>query len=127
MSTVCRSDLLRWCRVLAKVLESHPDRKVPLRIVGSSELVAQLMFEELVGLVKRRNAEGLPTRAIVSCGPKCWYPVFRQKVRNYLSRWSACVCSRRVVLETILRAGWLSGNDRRCGWGDRTLLLHAPE
>jgi hypothetical protein len=31
------------------------------------------------------------------------------------------------VLETILRAGGYLAMIGGCGWGDRTLLLHAPE
>ncbi|HEY3131711.1 MAG TPA: hypothetical protein VGL91_19815 [Acidobacteriota bacterium] len=40
------------------------------------------MAEELVELIEVRNAEGRPTRAIIPCGPKCWYGPFTELVNS---------------------------------------------
>ena len=80
MDHVRRSDLYRWCRVQARDLETHPEKKIPLRIVRDSTVMGELMAEELATLIEDHNANKLPTRAIVPCGPKSWYGPFRAKV-----------------------------------------------
>jgi glucosamine-6-phosphate deaminase len=40
------------------------------------------MAEELTSLIKSKNAAGLATRAILPCGPKCWYEPFTNIVNS---------------------------------------------
>jgi len=49
-----------------------------------------LMASELCALVAVRNAQGLPTRAIVPCGPSSWY-----------APWTALVNERRLSLARL--------------------------
>ena len=80
--TVRPRDLLEWCRVPAEALLDHPSRKIPLRLVKDSAEMGALMARELADLVEARNAQGLPTRAIVPCGPSSWYAPWTQIVNE---------------------------------------------
>jgi glucosamine-6-phosphate deaminase len=42
--------------------------------------MGQLMAEELADVIEANNKQGLPTRAIIPCGPKCWYTPFANLV-----------------------------------------------
>jgi glucosamine-6-phosphate deaminase len=75
-------DLLTWCRVPADKLPGHPKLKVPYRQVRDSEEMGQLMAEELAQVINENNQKGLPTRAIIPCGPKCWYTPFTHLVNS---------------------------------------------
>jgi glucosamine-6-phosphate deaminase len=44
--------------------------------------MGRLMARELVDLIAANNAEGRPTRAIVPCGPSCWYAPFTEEVNS---------------------------------------------
>ena len=44
--------------------------------------MGQLMAEELVSLVEANNKHGLPTRAIIPCGPSCWYAPYTRLVNT---------------------------------------------
>jgi len=88
--TVRARDLVEWCRVPAAALEAHPGRRIPLRIVADSAEMGQLMARELADLVERQNAQGLPTRAIVPCGPSSWY-----------APWTTLVNERRLSLTRL--------------------------
>ena len=81
-NAVSKSDLYRWCRIPARDLPSHPQLKVRFRMVRDSAEMGQLMAEELASLIEGKNAAGLPTRAIIPCGPKCWYEPFRNVVNK---------------------------------------------
>jgi glucosamine-6-phosphate deaminase len=80
MSNVLKSDLYRWCKIPARDLLTHPGLKVNFRIVADSAEMGQMMARELGDLVDSRNRQKLATRAIVPCGPKCWYGPFTQLV-----------------------------------------------
>ena len=82
MSPLSKSDLYRWCKIPARDLPSHAQRKVRFRMVRDSAEMGQLMAEELASLIQRNNAAGLPTRAIIPCGPKCWYQPFTDIVNS---------------------------------------------
>ena len=88
--TVAARDLLQWCRVHVDALASHPDRKIPLRVVKDSTELGILMASELTDLVAAQNARGLPTRAIVPCGPSSWY-----------APWTQMVNERRISLRNL--------------------------
>jgi glucosamine-6-phosphate deaminase len=66
-------ELCEWCRVPAEELAGHPHLRVPFRLVRDSQEMGELMARELVDLVEAHAARGLPTRAIVPCGPSSWY------------------------------------------------------
>jgi glucosamine-6-phosphate deaminase len=88
--TVRARDLLEWCRIPADQLVAHPRRRVPLRIVADSAEMGRVMAGELADLVEQQNAQGLPTRAIIPCGPSSWY-----------APWTALVSERRLSLARL--------------------------
>jgi glucosamine-6-phosphate deaminase len=47
--------------------------RVNFRMVRDSAEMGQLMAEELVSVIEDNNKRNLPTRAILPCGPNCWY------------------------------------------------------
>jgi len=71
-------ELHGWCAIPAAQLEKHPARKVPFRIVKDSLEMGELMARTLVEEVQRRPA----TRAILPCGPTCWYKPFTRIVNE---------------------------------------------
>jgi len=75
-------DLYHWCRIPAEELPGHPGLKVPLRVVRDSEEMGSLMARELCDLIAANNEAGCPTRAILPCGPKCWYAPFTGRVNS---------------------------------------------
>jgi len=72
--------LYDWCSVPVDELVSHPKRRVPFRLCASSEEMGALMARELVDEIQLHNAAGEPTRAIIPCGPACWYRPFTDLV-----------------------------------------------
>jgi glucosamine-6-phosphate deaminase len=91
MSCVVRPrDVYEWCRVPAQELPGHPRLRVPFRLVPDSREMGELMADELVTLVEANNVRGLPTRAIVPCGPSSWY-----------APWTAQVNARKVSLARL--------------------------
>jgi glucosamine-6-phosphate deaminase len=76
------AELYRWCAVPAERLEGHPDLKVRLRIVAGSAEMGELMAGELIDQVASNNARGQATRAIIPCGPMCWYEPFARRVNR---------------------------------------------
>ena len=75
-------ELWEWCRIPCAELEYHPRRKVPFRLCRDSEEMGALMARELVDEIRARNARGEATRAIVPCGPSCWYEPFTELVNR---------------------------------------------
>ncbi|HEY6118812.1 MAG TPA: hypothetical protein VIV66_02575 [Pyrinomonadaceae bacterium] len=75
-------DLYRWCSVPVEELTGHPEVRLPFRIVENSDEMGQLMASELVELIAANNAQGRSTRAIIPCGPKCWYEPFTELVNS---------------------------------------------
>ena len=73
-------DLLRWCRVPAEELERHPERRIPFRMCADSAEMGELMARELVDEITRSAALGQRLRAIIPCGPSCWYEPFTRLV-----------------------------------------------
>lgn len=80
MGPVTKADLLRWCRIPAAELPRHPELRTKFRVVRDSAEMGQLMAEELVSLIEMNNKQGLPTRAIIPCGPSCWYAPYTRLV-----------------------------------------------
>ena len=73
MSYIDPKDLYEWCKIPAEQLADHPKAHVRLRIVQDSAQMGRLMAGELVELIETNNTAGRPTRAIIPCGPTCWY------------------------------------------------------
>lgn len=82
MGHVSKTDLYRWCKVPASKLLNHPDLRAKFRIVRDSSEMGQLMAEELVGVIEDNNQQGLSTRAIIPCGPSCWYAPYTKLVNT---------------------------------------------
>jgi glucosamine-6-phosphate deaminase len=76
------SRLWEWCRVPADELPGHPGIRIPYSQVCDSEEMGQLIAEELAEVIEENNEAGKPTRAIIPCGPKCWYEPFGRVVRQ---------------------------------------------
>jgi glucosamine-6-phosphate deaminase len=82
MNTIDRRDLYAWCRIPCEELESHPDRRVPFRLVKDSAAMGELMAAELVDAIVAANSRGAELRAIIPCGPSCWYEPFTRMVNT---------------------------------------------
>ena len=82
MSNINIKDLYNWCKFPAKELVNHPDLKTPFRLVKNSDEMGEIMAKDLINEIKSANAEGRQIRAIVPCGPKCWYDPFTRIVNK---------------------------------------------
>ena len=80
MHVVDPKDLYRWCRIPTERLPGHPDLRVRFRVVRDSSEMGCLMASDLCEVVAANNAAGKPSRAIIPCGPKCWYAPFVEMV-----------------------------------------------
>jgi glucosamine-6-phosphate deaminase len=74
--------LIEWCRIPVDDLPSHPSLRVPYQQVADSEEMGRLMAEELAAVIEANTRDGVPTRAIIPCGPKCWYAPFAEVVNR---------------------------------------------
>lgn len=79
--------LYNWCRIPAEELVDHPGLRIGFRLVKDSREMGLLMASELIDLIDANNRNGQPTRAIIPCGPACWY-----------APWTEMVNARRVSL-----------------------------
>jgi glucosamine-6-phosphate deaminase len=82
MSDFTARELYEWCRIPYQELEQHPQRKVPFRLVRDSAEMGWVMARELVDAIKAAAAEGRELRAIIPCGPNCWYAPFAEIVNR---------------------------------------------
>lgn len=82
MAQVLKADLYRWCSIPANQLVGHPALRTPFRMVADPAEMGQLMAEELCEVIDKNNQAGAPTRAIIPCGPSCWYTPFRNLVNT---------------------------------------------
>jgi glucosamine-6-phosphate deaminase len=80
MTHITPQDLYEWCKIPYDQLETHPERKIPFRLCRDSAEMGQMMARELVDEIKTHNARGKGTRAIIPCGPSCWYEPFTDLV-----------------------------------------------
>jgi len=74
--------LYEWCRIPYAELERHPARKIPFRLVQDSAAMGELMARELVDALRAAGARGESYRAIIPCGPSCWYRPFTALVNR---------------------------------------------
>ena len=73
MPAIDRKQLYKWCSIPAHELPQHPALRVRFRVVRDSLQMGELMARELVEVIEENNRQQRPTRAIVPCGPRCWY------------------------------------------------------
>jgi glucosamine-6-phosphate deaminase len=74
--------LYEYCNIPYDQLESHPRLKVPFRLCRDSAEMGQIMARELVDEIQLHNRRNEPTRAIIPCGPSCWYQPFTDLVNR---------------------------------------------
>jgi glucosamine-6-phosphate deaminase len=82
MSEIKIRDLYGWCRIPAEELENNPGLRIPFRIVKDSEAMGELIARELLSEIKSAASGGHGLRAIIPCGPKCWYAPFTRMVNE---------------------------------------------
>jgi glucosamine-6-phosphate deaminase len=82
MTTITKRDLYEWCRIPYTELEEHTACKVRFRLCADSAEMGQIMARELVDEIQTHNRRGEPTRAIIPCGPSCWYEPFTDLVNR---------------------------------------------
>lgn len=111
MCRILPQDLYRWCSIPVEQLGRRPDLRIPLSLVRDSLEMGELMALELAGLIERNNSLGKPTRAIVPCGPTCWY-----------GPWTSMVNSRRISLKDFT----VFHMDECLDWQGRPLARNHP-
>lgn len=82
MSDINKKDLYNWCKIPANQLVNHPQLKIPFRLVAGPKEMAEVMARDFAEEMKAANARGAEIRAIVPCGPKCWYAPFSRIVNE---------------------------------------------
>jgi len=74
--------LYKWCKIPYDELVDHPELKIPFRLCVDSNEMGWMMARELVDEIKVHNANRERTRAIIPCGPSCWYEPFTTLVNQ---------------------------------------------
>jgi glucosamine-6-phosphate deaminase len=82
VGSVTPAQLYEWCRIPHDQLEGHPGLRVPFRLCKDSAEMGQIMARELVDEIASHNENGETTRAIIPCGPACWYRPFTDLVNE---------------------------------------------
>lgn len=82
MSEINIKDLYNWCKIPVRELTDHPGLKTPFRLVKDSIELGQVIARDFVDEIKAANSEKKPIRAIVPCGPKCWYAPFSKMINE---------------------------------------------
>lgn len=77
---ITTKELYQWCKIPFGQLENHPEKKVPFRLVKDSQEMGNLMARELADEIETNNQRNRVTRAIIPCGPACWYKPFTDMV-----------------------------------------------
>ena len=118
MTHILPKHLYRWCQIPVDQLEGHPDLRVPFRLVKDSAEMSRVMAQELVQLIQLNNQAGKPTRAIIPCGPSCWYEPFVRLVN-----------SENVSLRTLavfhMELMFSTGKDKHCLRSILTTFVHS--
>jgi len=82
MRSFTLQELYNWCKIPYQALEQHPGLKIPFRLCQNSTEMGAIMARELVDEIKKYNAQGAVFRAIIPCGPSCWYKPFTDLVNK---------------------------------------------
>lgn len=77
-----KKDLYKWCSVKAEELENNQELKTKFRMIETSDAMGELMARELADEIKLANIQNRIYRAIIPCGPKCWYAPFVKIVND---------------------------------------------
>jgi len=80
MGAITPQQLYGWCKIRYQELENHPQARTPFRLCADSAEMGRIMARELVDEIKLHNDKGQTTRAIIPCGPACWYKPFTDLV-----------------------------------------------
>jgi len=70
-----KKNLYEWCSIKVENLENIHTR-TPFRMVADSAQIGALMARELADEMIAANKDGREFRAIIPCGPNCWYEPF---------------------------------------------------
>lgn len=76
-----KNKLYQWCKIPMNQLKGCKTR-IPFRIVKNSEEMGNIMADELINEIVKARREGRKYRAIIPCGPNCWYEPFTRKVNE---------------------------------------------
>lgn len=76
------AQLYEWCSIPYDQLAGHPLSKIPFRIVSDAREMGDLMARELADEIVANSSNGRTTRAIIPCGPACWYGAFANLVNR---------------------------------------------
>ena len=82
MTVITQSQLYHWCLPKYNELEGHPGRQIPFRLCRDSADMGQIMARELIAEIQSNQRQGKNTRAIIPCGPACWYKPFTDLVNR---------------------------------------------
>jgi glucosamine-6-phosphate deaminase len=82
VSIIIPKELYEWCKIPYSELENHPQRKIPFRLCRDSDEMGWIMARELIDEIETHNQKGEDTRAIIPCGPSCWYKPFTDLVNQ---------------------------------------------
>lgn len=75
-----KKDIYKWCSVSVDELCTHPDRRVPLKLVATAEELGECMARDFAEDIKK--AGGRKYATIVPCGPKEWYAPFARIIND---------------------------------------------
>ncbi len=81
-NTITAAELYPWCKIPYQKLENNPLLKVPFRLVKDTNEMGMIMARELADEISANNKAGKITRAIIPCGPACWYKPFTDLINN---------------------------------------------
>jgi len=79
---ITAAQLFPWCKIPYNEIENNQSLKVPFRLVSDSRSMGIIMARELADEISRNNAAGKYTRAIIPCGPSCWYKPFADLINS---------------------------------------------
>ncbi len=82
MNTITQKELYTWCKIPYRRLENNSLLKIPFRLCDDSVAMGKLMARELVDEIKNYNKRDEVIRAIIPCGPSCWYKPFTELVNK---------------------------------------------
>lgn len=82
MSEIDKKDLYQWCKIPVEKLQDHTGLKIPFRLVADSKEMGEVMARDFAEEIKDANSKKAAIRAIVPCGPKCWYAPFSRMVNQ---------------------------------------------
>jgi glucosamine-6-phosphate deaminase len=82
MNRISPKELYEWCNIPYDQLEGHRKCKIPFRLCKDSTDMGNIMARELVDEIQAHSMQGESTRAIIPCGPSCWYKPFTNLVNT---------------------------------------------